>query len=778
MANQLPSILFIGVGNMGNPMAANLIRAGYALSVHDLDASKAKNLLDLGAKWASDLVAEAQGADVLMTSLPGPLQVRGLMLGSEQQRGLLDHLKAGAHVIDTSTSSPDLVVQLYAHAQKRGVHFLEAPVTNAVDFAALGRLSLFVGGDAEAFERCKPIFDVVGEKIFHVGQPGNGATVKLLTNLLWFVSAATIGEALMLGGKAGVPLETVWEAIKSSAGNSWVAEHDVPSIFAGHYDPSFSLALCVKDLTLINDIAKSQGYTLPMGEMAKSLFIQAAKTYGDSAAELHVVKLLEERVGFFLRPPHGLKVAEPSRSSASAKTLVSSATNALGTSENNLRGDTSAPVLRQPGVMAQAHLHMPQGVAENYRYWGDERTVFVKSAKGCQITDVDGKTYVDFRLGYGPIILGYRDERVDNAVMKQIQEVGTLTGFATELDTQVVQQIKALCPQIDMVRFANSGTEAVMGAVRTARGFTKRDRIAIVEGGFHGLYDEMMWKSDIESWDPLGTAPPEVIPFGGGIPKRTNDLVDIIGLNDFEALENLFKTRSESLACVVLEPIIGNAGSISATPEWLQRLRDLCDQNGSLLIIDEVKSGFRVAKGGAQSLYGIYADLSTYAKAMGNGYPVAAFGGRKEVMQVVGSHKGGVVHGGTYTANLVALSAAHATLDILTHTRALETAHQVGAEIQKVLSRVFERAGIEHTFAGPDSMFGIHFTQKVPQTYRDWRKTNSDLYRKFAWSLIDHGLMLEPDSREPWFICEAHQHLDLSWLEDIGNRAMIKALNS
>jgi glutamate-1-semialdehyde 2,1-aminomutase len=773
---KLPSILFIGVGNMGNPMAANLIKAGYALSVHDLDSSKAKNLLALGAKWAADLEAEAKQADVLMTSLPGPLQVRGLMLGGEHQTGLLEHMREGAYVIDTSTSSPDLVVQLHAHALKKGVHFLEAPVTNAVDFAALGRLSLFVGGDAKAFEHCKPIFDVVGEKIFHVGQPGNGATVKLLTNLLWFVSAATIGEALMLGGKAGVPLETVWEAIKSSAGNSWVAEHDVPSIFAGHYDPSFSLALCVKDLTLINDIAKSQGYTLPMGEMAKSLFIQAAKTYGDSAAELHVVKLLEERVGFFLRPPNGLQVAQPT---------ITSSKSSLSTDDQKpqgfstaVRGDTSSPVLRQPGVMSQAHQHMPQGVAENYRYWGDERTVFVKNAKGCQITDVDGKTYVDFRLGYGPIILGYRDERVDNAVMKQIQEVGTLTGFATELDTQVVQQIKALCPQIDMVRFANSGTEAVMGAVRTARGYTKRDRIAIVEGGFHGLYDEMMWKSDIESWDPSGSTPPAIIPFGGGIPKRTNELVDIIGLNDFEALENLFKTRAESLACVVLEPIIGNAGSIAASPEWLQKLRDLCNQNGSLLIIDEVKSGFRVAKGGAQSLYGIYADLSTYAKAMGNGYPVAAFGGREDVMKVVGSHKGGVVHGGTYTANLVALSAAHATLDILSHTNALETAHRVGGEIQKVLSRVFQRAGIEHAFAGPDSMFGIHFTEKVPQTYRDWRKTNSDLYRKFAWSLIDHGLMLEPDSREPWFICEAHQHMDLSWLEDIGNRSMIKALNS
>ena len=163
---------------------------------------------------------------------------------------------------------------------------------------------------------------------------------------------------------------------------------------------------------------------------------------------------------------------------------------------------------------------------------------------------------------------------------------------------------------------------------------------------------------------------------------------------------------------------------------------------------------------------------------MGNGYPVAAFGGRKEVMQVVGSHRGGVVHGGTYTANLVALSAAHATLEILTHTQALQTADEAGAKIQAVLSRVFDRAGIEHAFAGPNAMFGIHFTPHVPQTYRDWRKTNSELYRKFAWRLIDHGLMLEPDSREPWFICEAHQHLDLSWLEDVATQSMMHALNA
>jgi glutamate-1-semialdehyde 2,1-aminomutase len=430
------------------------------------------------------------------------------------------------------------------------------------------------------------------------------------------------------------------------------------------------------------------------------------------------------------------------------------------------------PVTRQSQLMAEAHQHMPQGVAENYRYWGDDRTVFVESSKGCWLTDCDGKRYVDFRLGYGPIILGYRDERVDQAVIDQITQRGTLSGFATELDTEVVKQIKAMCPNVEKMRFANSGTEAVMGAVRTARGYTKRDRVVIVEGGFHGLYDEMMWKSDIEQWDPKGSIPPTVIPFGGGIPATARNLVDLIVLNDTEMLEALFAKRGEQIACVVLEPIIGNAGSISATQAWLQRLRDLCTQYGTMLIIDEVKTGFRVAKGGAQELYGIYADLTSYAKAMGNGYPVAAFGGRAEVMDVVGSNRGGVVHGGTYTGNLVALSAAHATLKILSDTDALNTVNRVGNQIQDLLGRVFTAAGIEYAFAGPPAMLGIHFTPNVPTNYRDWRITNSDLYRAFAWKLIDYGVMLEPDSREPWFFCEAHSQVDLAWLEDVATRAM------
>jgi 3-hydroxyisobutyrate dehydrogenase len=299
MGREKPSLFFIGVGNMGNPMAANLVKAGYDLTVFDVSRAKADNLIALGASWARSVAEGAAHADVVMASLPGPAQVRDVMLGDQ---GVLAHVRAGTTVIDTSTSAVELVRELVALAKTKDVDFLEAPVTNAVDMAALGRLSIFVGGDAACYDKHKPIFDVIGEKIFHVGAPGNGATIKLLTNLLWFVSAAAIGEGLMLGAKAGIPLHTVWEAIKSSAGNSWVAEHDVPSIFAGHYDPSFSLALCCKDLGLINDIAKSQGYDLPMGGMAQSLFQQAMATYGPEAAELHVVKLLEERVGHMLRP--------------------------------------------------------------------------------------------------------------------------------------------------------------------------------------------------------------------------------------------------------------------------------------------------------------------------------------------------------------------------------------------------------------------------------------------------------------------------------------------
>lgn len=431
------------------------------------------------------------------------------------------------------------------------------------------------------------------------------------------------------------------------------------------------------------------------------------------------------------------------------------------------------PSPAQAARMAEAHQHMPQGVAENYRYWGEDRTIFVKHVQGCRITDCDDREFVDFRLGYGPIILGYRDARVDQRVIQAITELGTISGFSTPLDVQVVKRIKGLCPNIDKVRFANSGTEAVMGAVRTARGFTGRQRVVIVEGGFHGLQDEMMWKADVDAWDPASGEEPAIVPFGSGIPARTGSLLDFLQLNDFEGLEALFQAKGGDIAAVLLEPIMGNCGSIAATQAWMERLRETCDKHGAMLIIDEVKCGFRVAKGGAQELYGVHADLTTYAKAMGNGYPVACFGGRSDVMDVIGAG-GGVVHGGTYTANLVALSAADATLDVIANTGALATAARVGRDIQEVLGRVFTDAGIVHRFTGPDAMFGIHFGDQVPSNYRDWKRTGFPLYEAWAWKLIEKGIMLEPDSREPWFLCEAHQDVDLPWLERICREAMVE----
>jgi glutamate-1-semialdehyde 2,1-aminomutase len=197
-----------------------------------------------------------------------------------------------------------------------------------------------------------------------------------------------------------------------------------------------------------------------------------------------------------------------------------------------------------------------------------------------------------------------------------------------------------------------------------------------------------------------------------------------------------------------------------------------------LLVLDEVKTGFRVAKGGAQALYGIHADLTTFAKAMGNGYPVAAFGGRADVMDGIGAFKGGVVHGGTYSANLIALSAANATLDILMNTTALETARRVGEQLMSILKSALNEAGVPVQFAGPPTMFGVHIGESVPTNYRDWRKTDSRLYERLAWALIDRGVMLEPDSREPWFLCEAHTQLDLDWFAGVVKASIHHALNA
>jgi glutamate-1-semialdehyde 2,1-aminomutase len=401
---------------------------------------------------------------------------------------------------------------------------------------------------------------------------------------------------------------------------------------------------------------------------------------------------------------------------------------------------------------------LPLGVSDTYRYWGEEGTLYVKRAKGARIWDLDDNCYVDFRLGWGPIILGYGDERVDAAARQGI-EFGGVTALATELEARVAELMIDMVPGVELVRFANSGSEAVATALRVARAVSGRDGFVMVEGAFHGMFDSVLWRTQMETWDPVSGRPPVVAPFGRGIPVAHRDLVGVVPLNDADALRELFKQEGSRIGAFILEPILGNCCSIPATQAYLQDVRALCDEYGIVLIFDEVKTGFRVGRGGAQELYGVLPDLCTFAKAMGNGYPIAALGGKRAFMSAISGFDG-VLHGGTFTGHPIALAAAEATLRVLKDTEALQQVADWGRGLQAALAQVFGASGIPHVFTGHPSMFGILFRDKAPRSYRDWATSNHDLYDAMARGLHEHGLLPEPDSREPWFICQAHTELD------------------
>ncbi len=288
---------FIGVGNMGNPMARNLLEAGFSVVVHDLRLESAENLIEKGAKWAESPEIVARQTDTVITMLPNPQAVESVMLDG----GVLSSLSPNSTWIDCTTNSPTSFQQIAQEAISKGIKVLDAPVTNAVDGAEKGELIFFVGGELEVFEQVKHIFEPMAEQTFYAGSLGMGIITKLITNMLWFINACAIGEALVLGKKAGLELTNLSEMIKASAGDSWVAQHDIPSIFAGHYDPSFTLQLCVKDLRLIDELAQKLNIPLMMGNQARSIFHSAQAKYGHDKGEMSVVKLLEDITGISLQ---------------------------------------------------------------------------------------------------------------------------------------------------------------------------------------------------------------------------------------------------------------------------------------------------------------------------------------------------------------------------------------------------------------------------------------------------------------------------------------------
>src|SRR3984893_9242548 len=320
---------------------------------------------------------------------------------------------------------------------------------------------------------------------------------------------------------------------------------------------------------------------------------------------------------------------------------------------------------------------LPLGVASNFRFWGEERTIYVKHGRGARVTDLDDNVYVDYRMGYGPAILGYADPRVD-AAARAGMNVGGVFALSTEMELKVAERIAKMVPAAELVRFSNSGTEAVMAALRLARAYTRKDDYVILEGSYHGLFDAAMWYTPMDKWSQVGD--PQVQPYSEGIPLSTRSFAHFVQANDANQLEDVLKRHAGRIACLLIEPIMGNCLGIAAEPEYVRAARALCDRYGVVLIIDEVKTGFRVARGGVQELYGVNADLCTFAKALANGYPISVLAGREAIMRKIGK---GVAHGGTYTAHSVSLAAADKTLDILENTDALERISQYGTALRQ-----------------------------------------------------------------------------------------------
>jgi len=394
---------------------------------------------------------------------------------------------------------------------------------------------------------------------------------------------------------------------------------------------------------------------------------------------------------------------------------------------------------------------LPLGVSSNFRYWGEDKTIYIERGRGGRLWDIDGNEYIDYRLGYGPGILGYADPRVDEAA-RQGMEIGGVFALSTEREYEVASRISKMVPAAELVRFSNSGTEAVMAALRLARAHTGKVSPIVVEGGYHGVFDSVLWYADIEQWDQTAGDPP-IEADSEGIPGLLKKLAHFTPLNDANYLEDLLKRHHQDIGAFLIEPIMGNCCSIAATREYVLAARDLCEKYNVVMIVDEVKTGFRVARGGVQELLGFKADLCTFAKAVGNGYPISVVAGREDIMRKIGN---GVIHGGTYTCHSVALAAAEKTLEILDETDALETIASYGKALQQGMSQILNARAIPHSFSGHPAMGGLFFNETPPSNYRDWLNSDYSFYDTMAPELHDLGVLCEPDSREPWFICEAH----------------------
>jgi glutamate-1-semialdehyde 2,1-aminomutase len=408
-------------------------------------------------------------------------------------------------------------------------------------------------------------------------------------------------------------------------------------------------------------------------------------------------------------------------------------------------------------VQKRAERVLPLGVNSNFRYWGEGLTPYVKRAKGAHLWDVGGNQFIDYRLAFGPIILGHAFDAVDQKVIEEVKS-GVLFAMTGELEIEVAEMIVEMCPAVEMVRMACSGTEATMHAVRVARAFTGRELLVKFEGNYHGFQDNTLWSTYAPAEAYGNRRSPIPIAASSGIPRVLGEKIITLPFNDFEGLERVMRTHGDQVAAVISEPCQGNCGAIQALPGFLELIRKLTTEHGALFILDEVKTGFRIANGGAQELLGIRPDLATYAKALGNGYPVAALGGKREIMQIIGH---GVAVGGTYTNNKPGIAGAWATLKILKAEPVIETINRRGTRLIEGLRKIFKENGIQAVFSGFPGMFAFAVGLDAVTCQRDWARSDRDYLLRLAEAAMERGVMPDYDPREPWFLCYSHTEADI-----------------
>ncbi len=384
----------------------------------------------------------------------------------------------------------------------------------------------------------------------------------------------------------------------------------------------------------------------------------------------------------------------------------------------------------------------------------------VDHGSGAYLWDVDGNRYCDYLLALGPMVHGHAHPVITEAVTKAIHETGTMFALPYPQEAEAARKIVEMVPSVELVRFGNSGTEVVLHATRLARAFTGRDIIVRFEGQYHGWADQLEWSHHPDLAKAGPREHPRALSGTPGIPEVIGQTLEVLPWNDQGAVERLVAEKGDRIAGILTEPIMGNTGVIPPKPGYLAFLREITRRRAIVLIFDEVISGFRVAPGGAQELYGVTPDLTTMAKALGGGFPAAAIGGRRDIMDLVSD--GAVLHAGTYNANTVAVAATNASLDVLRTPGTHERLFRLSEKLMAGMAATFERIGVPVQVQGVGPMFQFWFSETPVVDYRDAaRHLNSPKYAALALELHRRGVMVHPSNIELWFVSTVHTDADI-----------------